>query len=213
MIAFISTSEGRTVSGTSVTVSHTVAAGVDRALISCIEVQSTDDITTVTFNGTSMTQYLKLNSGIVNYWNYMYRLVAPAVTTANIVASTTSARGIICLSCDYTGVDQTTPLEANTQNLATTTNPTVAVTTLTNNAWLVGMIRVGTVAPTAGANTTLRNFDAGDIGFIMYDTNAAQTPAGSKSLNTTSISQQYAFTAASLKPSTGNNGAGFFLLI
>lgn len=209
-INFVSTSNGGA-TGTSTTVSHTIASGSNRLLITAVECQAADDVTGVTFNGTSMTQYVKLATTVASYYNYIYYLVAPTVTTANIVSTTGSSRTTILLSCNYTGVDQTTPLEANSAGTATSTNPTRSVTTLTNNAWLFGTIRVNAAIPSGtGANTTYRNNWASDGGFRISDSNSDQTPTGSYAQNWTSgTNQLYAMIVVSIKPASTNNGAGF----
>jgi hypothetical protein len=198
-IAWVSTSIGGA-AGTSVTVSHTIASGSNTALITVMENQGGDNTTGITFNGTSMTQYVKLNTTIAGFYNYMYSLVNPTVTTANIVASSSVSATLIAISSNYTGVDQTTPLEANSSGATTSTNPSRSVTTLTDNAWLVSCIRINALPVVASTNTTDRGNWVSDVGFHMSDTNAAQTPTGSYAQNWTSANQLYAMIVASLKP-------------
>ena len=201
-IAYVATSQGRAISATSLTVSHTIASGSDRALITAVECQTGDNITGVTFNGTSMTQYVKVNSTVASFWNYLYVLAAPAVATANIVISASGSRTIIGLSANYTDVNQTTPLNVSNSNIATSSSFTVSLTTTTDNSWLIGTARNNAAGTqSAGSSTTYRNNNSGDVGYQLYDSNGAKTPTGSYSLNVSfTTSSLYCMLAAAINP-------------
>lgn len=197
-IAYV-TSSNAIATGTSLTKSYTIAAGTDRGLYVGIEAQSGDTVTGVTFNGTAMTQSSKVATAF-GFYTYIYTLAAPAVTTANIVISSSSSVTMVCLPGNYTGVDQTTPFQAGNSNITTSTNPSVTITTVTDNSWLIGFLRIGSFVPTVGANTVERNFSASDVGFRYYDSNGAKTPTGGYSLATNSASQVYGFVGGAIKP-------------
>lgn len=203
-IAYVATSQGRATSASSLTVSHTIASGSNRVLITGVECQTGDNITGVTYDGVSMTQYVKVNTTVASFYNYFYYLVAPSIKTANIVISASGTRTIIGLSANYTGVDQGTPLEASNSNIATSSSFTVSVTTVTDNAWLIGTARNNSAGTqSAGANTTYRNNNSGDVGYQLYDSNGAKSPAGSYSLNVSfTTSSLYCMLACAIRPST-----------
>ena len=216
-IAGNNATNGFAAASTSLTVSHNCSAGSNVALFSAVECQAGDNVTGVTYNGASMTQVGKLATGVASYENYIYSKVAPTSGANNIVVSCSGSRTLICLSKDYTGVDQTTPAEAYNSTSTTGSPGTVSVTTLTNNAWIFGTIRVNASVPTSnGTNTVSVTNSASDVGFRLYDSNAALTPAGSYSLNWNfSSSQLYGAQIISIKPAGAAviNGAGFLLMM
>jgi hypothetical protein len=199
-IAFNATSQNRTLASSSNTVSHT-CTGSDRLLLTFIECQNGDLITGVTYNGVSMTQLGKNNISAFGFYNYIYYLVAPATGANNIVVSASGSCTIIQLSESLTGVNQTTPIDASnlinqTSSLA---NPTGSVTTLTDNAWVVGSCRISSFKPTVSAGTTERNISS-DIGYILYDKNSTSSPVGTYTLDTTSAAQTWYFWTLAIKP-------------
>lgn len=146
------------------------------------------DVTGVTCNGTAMTLVpssaltvgVAGNDGMVSY--YMFN---PPTGTVTIVISCSSALfGTNARAASYTGV-LSTSLDSNV-----TTNPnnsgattlTLTTTTVADNCWLIAGMRNQTGNFTAGANTTMRG---ASNALSIADSNAAQTPAGSKSLAAT----------------------------
>lgn len=199
-IAVDATSSG-SASATSVTVAHT-CSGSDRILFVGLWVQINSDVVTgVTYNGVAMTQVGKVvNAGTEAL--YLYMLVAPASGTNNIVASKTGSELIQLGAASYTGAKQTGQPDASTTNTGSGTSLTTSVTTVADNSWLI-LSAKHTGAASAGTNTTLRIDQSGNGQASIYDSNAAQTPAGSKSLQTTTgASQTYAHVMASFSPAT-----------
>lgn len=117
--------------------SHTVAAGSNRVLIVGVSLRnnSGQTVTGVTYGGTALTLIGAQNGGTNSVRVELWRLVAPAAGTAT-VAVTVAARtvgGAISL----TGVDQTNPIEASQFANGSNLSPSVTVTTVNNNAWVV----------------------------------------------------------------------------
>lgn len=172
------------------TYAHT-CTGSDLVLIVGVMVGTGNTVSGVTYNGVSMTQINTQAIGGATFDNmYLFRLVAPATGSNNVVITASASTFIYSTAASYTGVDQTNPIDVNTTTTATATNLTLTMTTTVDNTWLVGFWGIGEDAGdddfTAGANTTERASDtAPGIWFSSGDTNAAQTPAGSKSINLT----------------------------
>lgn len=174
--------------------------------------QASGTCTGVTYNGVAMTQISSLlNDGVSGLENiYLFGLANPATGANNIIASFSGSVTTGVLAVSYAGVAQSGQPEASNTTSGSSTSFGVSVTTLTNNAWLVGYFRcTGTM--TAGANTTLRSA-ASNIN--MCDTNAPQTPAGSYSLNATQATGSFALQAIALAPFVAptTNSKFFFAL-
>ncbi len=204
-IAFNSSSTGYGFPVSSLTVSHTTS-GSDRALFCSADVNTGATISTVTYAGTAM---LKVSAGITDAAGpvtYMYYLLNPT-SGANNVVVTPSGSTAITLDCfSYTGVDQTSLDATTTVAGATTGSYSQTITTVADNSWIIATSRAGSgLTLTAGANThILRQPHDALGGGGTWDTNSAQTPAGSKTMTVTSGSQLFGGAiVASFKPSGG----------
>jgi hypothetical protein len=104
------TDGGRTASGTSKTISHTVASGSDRYLLVAVGWEGdSDDITGVTYNGVAM-QRLAVFAG-ETMWMYLYGLANPDTGTHDVVISADATDAIIGYVASYQGVHQTVPVD------------------------------------------------------------------------------------------------------
>lgn len=131
-VVFDACSQGET-TATSLTYSHTVAAGSNRVLYVSVAVDAAANFNpTVTYAGVSMTDL-----GVevtTNRYLTVFRLVAPATGANNVVISSLPGGGDeASFACSFSGVDQTTPEDApvtTNGNLGTTS---VTVATATND--------------------------------------------------------------------------------
>lgn len=107
-VTFDAATSGVADPASSITISHTVANQTDRYLAGLTVTRSGQSVSSVTFNGTNLTQRIDIDS-TVGTRSHFWDLVAPTVTTANAVftfsASTSAVGGVISAY----GVDQTTP--------------------------------------------------------------------------------------------------------
>ena len=165
-------------------------------------IQSSQTCSGVTYNGVAMTQLTTL-AGAPNAGEtlYLWGLAAPTTGTNNIVGSFSGAGTRVFDAILYSGAQTATAIEAsNTTSGGAATSASISVTTITDNDWLVGYFRGnGGGAFTAGSNTVVRTAGAEGTRQLV-DTGAAQTPAGSKSLNVTMGSQAWSALAFALKP-------------
>lgn len=109
-------SQGFTSGAASLTISHTVGSGSDRALVvwaTCIN--STDFLAsaTVTYGGVSMgSPAVTPAGGTSNNYVYCWVLVNPASGTANVVITPSASAYIKAICSSWHTVDQTTPVAA-----------------------------------------------------------------------------------------------------
>lgn len=147
-------------------------------------VNSGDIVTGITYNGVAMTLAGKVNvTG--SEWAYLYRIVSPAIGTHTVLVSYGSYTALICKSISYTGASSSQPDADATNTASSVTSGTSFVTTLTtvaNNSWVVGVVRINVLAViTADAGTSMAVGDTNE--FDIIDTNGPVSPAGSHSLS------------------------------
>lgn len=201
---------------TSITFSHT-CTGSNRILFVCTANNGGANVTGVTYNGVAMTNIWGALSNGAPSKSYLWYLIAPATGANNVVVSLSASVSVIAKVVSYTWASQTWQPDSNSSNWPTTTTSfTASTTTVADNSWLImcGMGRNAN-AITAGANTTIRSpIEALLAWLFVLDSNSAQTPAGSKSMNVTSASQEFTGIMASFSPSiasTSNPALLFFL--
>lgn len=218
-IAYDNSTQGNS-STSSLTFSHT-CSGSDRVLILDIYWGAARTVSGVTYAGVAMTEVVApLDTG-GNERHGMYYLIAPATGANNVVITLSGTTGIVGIASSYTGADQTAPIGATRTELGleTGTSYSEALTTATDNSWVVWATRdyAGRTI-SAGANTALRQREAAIYGMIFADSNAAVTPAGSRTLTLTAnlSANWFSDILAEIKPSTGGGGGNttnFFMMM
>lgn len=212
-IAFDAQSASAYSGTTSLTFAHT-CTGSDRLLTVGVY-GGADRITGVTYSGVSMTFINKLlmTGAAAGQYIYLYYLLAPASGANNIVVTASAATDMYGAGSSYTGVKQTGQPDASaTQATASSQlSLTTSLTTVADNCWIVGHAYSNN-AVTAGTNVTVRTGSV--AGLRMFDTNAAQTPAGSKSVQTTQTPADFiGHCIASFSPSVvASTGSPAFLM-
>jgi len=179
-IAFDAASHSRATGAAALTFAHTCSGTFRGLFVGVIGDTTSDLVTGVTYNGVAMTQVNKVKA-TGGRWNYLYYLAGPATGANNVVISASTSMYIEGNAASYTGVLQTGQPEANaTGSNASAATLGVAVTTLTDNAWVVNSAlgQAGTI--TAGGGTTQR---ATDLVGAFQDSGGVVTPASGKTLN------------------------------
>lgn len=104
-------STGSVASGSSVTVSHSVAAGDNRLLLVSVGIRSYYDVSGVTYGGVALTKLDSNELGSPTNGNYpkveWWYLKAPAVGTANVVVTMPGIEWVEVAAETYYNVDQT----------------------------------------------------------------------------------------------------------
>ena len=161
-IALDASSSCTPVDNTSATWSHTTS-GANRVLIVGVIIRnsSSETVTSVTYSGVAMSLVAAQSNG-TSVRAELWQLVAPQTGAHNIVATIAPGTAMACGAMSFTGVNQTTPIDATNSNTGTSATPTVTVTTVTNHAWLVDTLAFrssgtpGNPTGTAGSGQTQR---------------------------------------------------------
>jgi hypothetical protein len=208
-IAFGAASGPFTANSSSLTWSHAVA-GTNRILVVGVSIRNNAgqvvNANGVTYAGTPLTLVDSQNNGTsvrVELWQG----VAPAVGTANIVVTLSASARFVGGAVSFTGVDQTTPVDVSSFASGSSTAPSVSVTTVSNNAWVVDVLATR-LNPTAlvGAGQTSRwnaSTGGGPNGVLgAGSTEGPKTPAGGVTMSWSlgATSQDWAIGAVALKP-------------
>ena len=156
-------------------------------------------ITTATYGGVAMTELTRITQG-VNIEVVVYYKAGPLTGAQNFVtAGTHTTPDLTAVS--YTGASQTGIPDASASTTATaSTSISQAITTIGDNSWQFAFLRCQGFSPTAtGTPATLRT-GGGGTGGNYFDSNAALTPAGSRTASFTASSTNWALITASFAP-------------
>ena len=138
--------------------SHTVGAGLNRILIVGVSLNNgAGNVNSVTYGGTALVRIGSRTDGGLNTKIEIWKLVAPASGTANIVVTLSAAKRIVAGSVSFTGVDQTTPNGAFASNVGANATATVNVTSATGELVIDTFATQGDSGPaTVGGGQTQR---------------------------------------------------------
>lgn len=134
------------------------------------DVAGTGTISACSVNGVAATSAKVLTNGAMRAELWYVKLPAPGTYTVSFtVSGNTDARKFFAAS--FSGVDQTTPIDASNSAATASGAPSVSVTTVTANAWLVDCVsKFGTTALTASAGQTV----------ILNSSTSSTTGAGTR---------------------------------
>jgi Tfp pilus assembly protein PilX len=196
------------------TFAHTVTTTGSNLLLLVgvvIRQDASQTVNYVRYNAQDLTKMGDMNTtGLrVELW----QLANPATGSNNVEVDVTGSKtGIVAGAISFTGVDQTTPVEASDFTQCGSGSPaTTSVTTLTNNAWLVdilGATKSSSVSPTGSGHTSAWSAATGGmmssrvLGASAY--NGPQSPAGSYSVDwsLSSTPRNWCLGAAAIKPAS-----------
>ncbi len=157
-IAFDNVSEGSTAGATGISANFTMGSGNGGILIASIMYQTAALNPSVTYNGVAMTSLLTTGSpGNTNVIQVFYMQNPP--TGANTLAWSWSggSNPAVVFAISYLGVGSIEASNSNTKSPSTTFS--VAVTTITNNDWVLGLagywgsvLSGSTIAATSGTS-------------------------------------------------------------
>lgn len=198
-----STAYGASVS--SITWNHTTT-GTDLLLVVCIGEDryngNVNPITTVTYNGVSMTKQGQQLALTTDNFASIWYLLAPATGSHAILASTAGGNIWEASGCStsYTGVKQTGfPDASASSTYSSGTAPSISVTPIASGTWLIAGIGNRGGSKGAGANTTLRAAETGNNQSALFDGGTATTTTLNMTQSTNSGLGIIGFTVA---PST-----------
>jgi hypothetical protein len=188
-----------------ITHSHTVPAGTDRCLIVKIYFSNAaQSMSAVSYGGTAMTLVRRSGNGVaVEIW----RLAGSAVGTANVVATPVGSIDSVRLQAlNYTGVNQTTPVDVNNGAAASSAGPvSTAVTPTVANALIIdALVYNDGGVPTVSGGATVRGGGTFSSATYGYGSEKASTGLTSQTMSWTLPSNNtWAHAVAVLAPSPG----------
>jgi hypothetical protein len=190
-ISFVGASDLGNNGGTTNTLStsYTVGSGSNRLLAVGLIGDSfggSDDITSVTYNGVSMTLAAKHTTGGERN-TYLYYLLNPASGSNTVAITSTNTHYLLAGAADYDGVRQSGQPDATAESNDSGVNDSYAssITTVANNSWAICLNEsFGNSAVAAGAGATLRTQGAAFKDWGLFDSGGPITPAGSYSMTT-----------------------------
>lgn len=201
----------------SVTWSHTVAAGSDRYMDVCLQVRGSTKanlaLTGVTYGGTALTFVRADNrDNAPNFFRTeLWRLIAPTVGTANIVATATgvATEYLVGSSITLNGVNQTTPEHTSGGSSGNGTTLSATITTTTATVWIVDCaIARDDAGLTLGAGQVehsrrLVGVGAATIDGVGMSSVQGKTPAGAELMDwMQSVSSDWVMSAVAILPAT-----------
>lgn len=196
-VTFDAVSQGSVSGSTSLTISHTVGSGSDRALYVFVDVSNSTDLMstgTVTYGGTSLTAVGSVETGNGSNFLRAFRLVAPASGTANVVITPSASAFLHAYCVSLAGVDQTTPEGTVVTSPASGSNTTSAspistTVTLGTDGMALDMItrRIASSSLTPDASQT-RNGTELTAGSIATSGSSRKAGSGSTTMTWTHAS-------------------------
>jgi hypothetical protein len=178
----------------SLTWGHTIAAGSERLLVVRVaNIDASVTVTNVTYGGVVLTALHSAASGAgpSHVRASVWYLVAPAVSTANVVVTLSASTRVQGYSTDLTGVSQTTPF--GTVATATGTNNAVSVTA----AGASGDLMFDTAAAQGGAGTATAGASQSPISGNTGPTASDVLGMGSTKAGAPSVTLSWSMTASS----------------
>lgn len=190
-IAFEGVDQASANSATSLTVTNVAPTGTNRILVVGIGTEDATTaertVTSVAFGGVPLTLVRADDNDTVDFHSELWYLVNPSTVSGSVVITmpaggTSRIRaGALC----YSGVHQTTPIDAHNGANAATGHPSTSITTLTADAMLVDVVSVNTSGiGTPGTGQTTR----------WDQTGTGQEAGGSDELVTTATSYTQSWT-------------------
>ncbi len=211
-IAFDAASSAQGVDVSSFSWTHTTS-GTNRLLFVGVAIRNdlSQTVSSITYAGTALT-FVRADTNGVSVRSELWYLVGPATgaNTVQVILSAAARAGAGAIS--LTGVAQTTPLDANNGATGSSTTPSVSVTTVADNAWVVDAVAFrsfgnGLPTGTAGAGQTERWSEYTESGGTdpnirgESSTEGPKTPAGGVVMSwSLSDSVGWSISGAAFKP-------------
>jgi RHS repeat-associated protein len=163
----------------------------------------TGSITSATYNGVSLTK--ATSTRLVGMASEIWYLAAPATGSSTLSVTITGATDAIKLgAASYTGVDQSSPLDAVASARGSSGNPSANVTTLTANDVVTATLsRFSTTNASTNRTSIYNDHVTSTLGAASYQ--LATTTASYKDTYTGSAAQDWSMAMAAFKPASGGS--------
>jgi hypothetical protein len=142
-------------SASTITFSAKTTAGSDRIGILSIAIANAAVITSVTWNGSNMTQAVSAQNPTDNRYAVIYYIINPPTAASDIVVSTSAPTDYVGVVSSYSGAHQTTQDGDTSSASGTTTPATVDVTSASGEMVVDALYFIGAgTSPSVGADQT-----------------------------------------------------------
>lgn len=181
------------------------AAGANRLIIVGVGINDAGPtaVSSITAGAVSLV-FIRRDASAGNGGTELWAAANPPTGTVSVTVTLAAvpAGGSLAGAISLTGVDQTTPNDANNgASGATGTQPSVPVTTVADNAWLVGtVLDFNQEVITAGQTQDWNVQDAGNLATYGGEHFGPQTPPGAKAMTWAGFTAAWVSSAASFKP-------------
>ena len=151
------TDGGRVENAGNILFSHTTGAGSNRAIFVYARNTNGGSPSSVLYGGVTASLIGSMDNG-AEHRHHMFVLANPATGANNVIVGYAAQQGFIdAAALTYTGVDQTTQVNANNPNsTSASTSYSPSVVTGADNSWVVACIGNSTGQASAGGGTVLR---------------------------------------------------------
>ncbi len=175
-----------------------------------------DDITTVTYAGTSaafITKYATSFAGAERF-TYLYYVLRPTTGNNNVIVSSTNNHFILVGVAAYSGAGSSGAIPgASSSSIDSGSNSsyTTALSTAPDRAWAMLLAENGASSVACSAGATLRAFGATYTDWGLCDSNGPVTPPQSYSMTATLTPSGSAFFQTHLMVSFGPDSGGLMM--
>lgn len=147
-----------TTNSNTLTWSHTIGNHNDRILIFFVPISQAITISSVKYNGVSLTQFVGITNG--NPKAYIYYMINPPVGTENCqIIFNTSVQYLYAGAGSFYGIDQINPLLNATTAKGTSANKNNSINCTYNNSYILECYGAGTGVNTPGSGQTRITYD------------------------------------------------------
>lgn len=141
------------------------------------------NIVSATYFGVAMTKLDAIISDTIEV--SLWYLVAPSTISATVQLVGNASSTVYGWAASYTGVKQTSPIEAHGTASGTGTSYSQSLTSTSKESWgIMAAFDNNLSAVTADLNTILRQTDTTLLGAFLADSGGGKTPAGTITLAT-----------------------------
>lgn len=188
------------------TIAHDCGSGSNRMLIAAFYTNDATDISAATYAGVALGTPVMATGNKTR----LYMLFAPATGSNNLVFTNTNFHYMSAVVKCYTGVNQSNTVDSSGSGTANATSLTVSSTTVADNCWqFYAVLSTTATASSAGTGSSLVGSQSDGItqSLVLFDSNAALTPAGAHSMQATLGSAvNWEGALASFAPAGGGGG-------
>ena len=194
---------------------NNAAGGLLVVGFACLRNVAGDSVSGITYNGVSLTKIAHRNGTANNRTANMWYLLNPATGSNTLAITLAASERVAGAVVSYTGHDTTTPIDVSNTDVSSGTSIVMNVTTVTDNAVLLGVNNENRGVSTLGTNTTSVFNSAGNAQ-VLRSTNPI-SPAGATTLSYTALSSDPGapYVIAAIRPAAGapaaNSGWFHFL--